>query len=263
MVRFDTGLRAFMTTKRPSARVIGSFATRAFERAVRIAFLLFMSGCASIVTPHAFNRGAHSIKKIALLEVRNPERFTVTNMGGFPFQAFGIIGEAAQTADVDSKSDALRRRLGGTKITFASEMTDAIEVALQKHGYEVVPLPNVVVVRDADGQVDYSHIETDADAILDVWFCAVGYLSAPTSSDYLPWVRVNARMIAAKDKSLLYFQAFGYGADLGFPEIMHIPSNPIFAYGSFDDLMDQMGQAQLGIKAGLPPIAARMGEQLN
>src|SRR6478609_2671031 len=91
-------------------------------------------------------------------------------------------------------------------LTVGPELVHALQSQLAKDGYETVFLPNQRPVVKTDEQQDYSHIVTDADAILDVTFIDVGYVSPADSGDYFPWVCADARLIATKPKTPIYIQ---------------------------------------------------------
>ena len=78
-------------------------------------------------------------------------------------------------------------------------------------------------------------------------------------------MRTIARLVSAKDASLLYFQHLNYGAQMGRSrdEIEYLPADPKYAYGSFDTLMTNFDGAVQGLRQGITPITTRIVEQLR
>jgi len=112
-------------------------------------------------------------------------------------------------------------------------------------------------------EVDYGNVETDADAILDVWFVAAGYLSTSSSLNYLPWVRVIARLVSSQTRQPIYFQMLNYGAVLKAEGIVDLPADPIYKYGTAGTLLGRADQAADGLRGSIQPIAARIVEDLR
>jgi hypothetical protein len=149
-------------------------------------------------------------------------------------------------------------------VALGRQLADAIKAELMNGGYAVSFLEYQRPVNDGEDEPDYSLVETDADAILDVSFVKVGYLSDAGSSDYLPWLLVKARLLARKDKSTLYTHQFSYGAKLSSDEgIAHFQSAQKYTYGDFDTLMAQSTEAAEGLRMGIPLIATRLAAELR
>jgi hypothetical protein len=83
-------------------------------------------------------------------------------------------------------------------------------------------------------------------------------------ADYLPWLRISARLIAARRKTRLYAQEFSYGGTgMAGDEIDHIPSDPKYAYGDFDTLIANGEEAGAALQTGVGLVAERIGTQLR
>jgi hypothetical protein len=220
--------------------------------------------CASVPKQAFDKKDAAPVKRIALLQVAEPNDYLVQNMGGAAM-AFGLIGGLIAAADASSKSDLFTQKMKEQKLTLRGQMAQAIAERLNAQGYEVVYLSDQRPRVKEDKNADYSQIKTDADAILDVWFTVVGYLSPQGSPDYQPWIGTVARLVAANDGSQLYFQSFNYGAKLGYSRdtIEYLPAESKYAYRSFDALMTNSDEAIQGLRQGIPPITTRIIEQLR
>jgi hypothetical protein len=115
----------------------------------------------------------------------------------------------------------------------------------------------------ADGKsADYTSIKTDADSILHVWFTSFGYVSPPESSDFIPWVVVRARLIDAKTKQDMYFKTFACGWDVKNNSV-HVVSDEVYRYGSFDALNAAFNQSVQGIKSCETAIVANITKDLH
>jgi len=224
--------------------------------------ILLLGACASVPRQEFDKQAQGAVKKIALLQVPEPKEISVINIGGASGM-FGLIGGLAQAGDIQSKTNQYTDKMRQMNLQMGAEIAQALQRELKKQNYETVYLSDQRPAIKNENQADYSAIRTDADAILDVWYVAVGYLSTANSFDYKPWVRVSARLVSAKDHSQLYFRAFNYGADLTSEGIENVGADPKYAYRNFDLLMSKADESAEGIKSGVNPIAVRIGEQLR
>jgi hypothetical protein len=116
----------------------------------------------------------------------------------------------------------------------------------------------------ADGKSDdYSDVHVDADAILSIWFGVVGYMSSPYSTHYEPWVLVKARLLDAKTKKDIYFKTFCVGYKMKIENVVALPADPKYRYGSFDDLMAHTDDAAAGLVNCEEMVAKQIGSDLK
>jgi hypothetical protein len=232
--------------------------------AMSVAVIGTFTGCASVPMQAFEKKDAAPVRKIALLQIEEPPKYLIHNIGGAAM-AFGLIGGLAQAADGISKTDRFTQQMKEQKVALGEQMAQTVAEALEKEGYEVVYLSNQRPKIKEDNKADYSQIQTDADAILDVGFLVVGYLSPSESPDYQPWIRTAARLVSTKDASVRYVQVLNYGAKLKYSseKIENLPAEAKYAYGNFDILMTNSKQAAEGITEGIAPISRRIAEQLR
>ena len=227
---------------------------------ILLGLLSVVVGCASLPRK-AFDKNAGAaIRKIAILQITEPARLGVTNIGA-PLSAFGLIGSLAQTADALSKGDEFTRAMKEQGLVVGAPLTQALAAELKNQQYDVI-MSSRGQVGDNCENTDYTQINVNADAILDVCGVIAGYLSTAGSTSYLPWIRADVRLIRAKDRSYLYYQTFTYGADQVRGD-EHFVSSPKYAYDNFTTLMESPSDAAEGITAGISLIAARLAQQLH
>lgn len=200
----------------------------------------------------------HSVKKIALLQVRAPKVLVLPSGSGAVLVG-GVIGNAAD----NSNASLFNARVESQRLALGRELAQAIQDDLKGTSYALVFLEYERPSNDGAGAgVDYSSIATDADAILDVSIHVAGF-SGGGFADYRPWLLVDARLVSAASKTTLYAQSFSYGNSSEGSDVEHFQSNPKYAYGSFNELYDKAGEAAEGVRAGIAPIAARIAAELR
>ncbi|KVN96722.1 hypothetical protein WJ70_09570 [Burkholderia ubonensis] len=220
-----------------------------------------LSGCVNLPQTNLNADNRQKLHSIAVLEVNEPKAVGVVNIGGAA-GAFGLIGGLAQAAVNASHTSTYTKRVANDKVVFAPVVADSVIGHLTENGYQVVKLDGQKVKLADDGKSDdYSGIQTDADAIMNVWFTNFGYISPPDTTDFIPSVVVRARMLDAKTKQDIYFKTFACGYDIRSNSV-HVDSDVAYSYGSFGDLEKNFDKSVEGIKSCEKSIAAMIGQDL-
>ncbi len=225
--------------------------------------IVALTGCISIPRQEFVKSANENIKKIAIIQAE-PSELRVVNFGGAS-GAFGLIGAAIAAADQESKSSDFTREMSRQNLTMGKQLGQTVEAQLRTYGYDVTLLSNQrpVVIDEAESQFDYSKITTDADAILHVWFAGVGYVSPPDSTQYIPQVGVRARLVSAKTRTQLFYQAFMYGWKVNIENMAYVPADAKYAYDDFDALMSRSSEAAEGLQNATSAISMRIGYALK
>lgn len=222
---------------------------------------LGMGGCVSVPRVEMDKASSARIAKVALLKVAPAPSPTVTNTGGAAV-AFGLVGALVQVGVNSSHGKIYATAVGERTATLAPDMMAALADALAQGGYEVVTPETEIIVAEGGDDVDLSSVQTDADAILAVWFTRVGYVSPPGSTSYQPWVVVKARMVDARSRGDLYFKTFSAGYDMRVSNSVYIEGGERFRYGSFDDLMARATGSVDGLFSATRAIATHVSADL-
>ncbi|OXI66662.1 hypothetical protein CFB81_18145 [Burkholderia sp. AU28863] len=220
-----------------------------------------LSGCTTLPNTDMKPEARQKLHSIAMLDVTEPKRVSVLNLGGAA-GGFGLIGALAQVAVNASHTSTYTDHVAAGKIVFAPDISEGVAGRLTGNGYQVVKLDGQKVKLSDDGKSDdYSAIQTDADAIMNVWFSSFGYISPPQQLDYIPWVVIRARILDAKTKQDLYYKTFACGYDVKANSV-HIDSDFAYTYGSFSDLEKNFDKSVEGIKSCEKSVADMIGRDL-
>ncbi|KFL52605.1 hypothetical protein JM78_18980 [Burkholderia pyrrocinia] len=220
-----------------------------------------LSGCVTLPNTDMKPEARQKLHSIAILDVSEPKRVAVINLGGAA-GGFGLIGALAQTAVNASHTSTYTDHVATSKTVFAPDIVDGVTGRLAGNGYQVVKLDGQKVKLADDGKSDdYSAIQTDADAIMNVWFTSFGYISPPNQPDYIPWVVVRARILDARTKQDLYYKTFACGYDIKANSV-HVDSDFAYTYGSFSDLEKNFDKSVEGIKSCEKSVAEMIGQDL-
>lgn len=224
------------------------FMKNVFESNGKFAFLstlilLSFSGCASVPKIEADRAVTSQIKRIAVLDIQEPARISVVNIGGAPM-AFGMIGGLIQGSINAENSKEFAAAVKEENISFAKPLQQSVMKALEEDGFVMTDATGQKPKLAADGKSDdYSDVVVNADAMLSLWFGEVGYMSSTYSSHYQPWVVVKARLMDAKTKKDIYFKTFAVGYEIKLKNAELLPADPKMRFSSFVELKSKKEEA--------------------
>ncbi len=221
-----------------------------------------LTGCASVQNISLDKSQAGPIKTVALLGVSESKRFMVRDLSGLPALG-GAIGGAISGNIQAQRAETFLGQYNRGDVKLAKLMAGDLQQNLAKGGLDVSYLPSEAP-KAKDGVDDYSHISTTADAILNVWFGATGYVAAGAiSADYEPWLVVNARLLNGKTKQVLYQKTFTGGYEAKIANAVLVPCGTTARFATFDTLMENFGRAIEGLTDCQKAIAQRIAEDLK
>jgi len=224
---------------------------------------LVLTGCPSVPNVDIDKSAATQVKSIAILAINPPRNVQVANIGGAA-GAFGAIGGLIQGSATVDHSKQFVAVLNQRKTPLAEDLLSAIGQALKDDGLVVSVTRDQKVKLAASGKGDdYSDIHVEADAILSVWYAVMGYMSPPSSSHYLPWVVIKARLLDAKTKKDIYYKTFCVGYEMQVENAVMLTADAKYRYASFDDLMTHVDEAIAGLENSQEIAAKRIGQDLK
>jgi|SRR5450830_117582 len=194
-----------------------------------------LAGCAS--TPNiSLEKTSDPLNTLALLHVAESQQFTVRNLSGLPALG-GAIGGAIAGATEASRTKAFIEAYNTSTTRLSTALVGDLQDALAREGKQVSYLPDQVakLKNNAD---DYSHISTDKDAVLSVWFGPVGYIAdGVIDAPFEPWVIVHVRLLHRTTKQVISQKTYTGGYKAKLDGAVFVPCASEARYSSFDQLM--------------------------
>jgi hypothetical protein len=204
------------------------------------------------------------IKKIAILPIQNPLRYTLDKSGS-ALILFGIIGQSIHRADIAAKNDGFGNKMQDFKLSIADELMQSLEQGLAAQNYEVIVLRDQNMGFAKPEDFDYQKVTTDADAVIHVIFTEMGVASPLRSITYKPQLNLDVKIISMKDRRKIDDWSIEYGANAGKPDDENIPADPKYAWGNYEVLMQKIPEVVEGLQQGTkmigPHIAKTMRER--
>ncbi len=229
------------------------------EGAVRCGFIclaLAVSACGP-KPAISFNRGAaNDIQPIGVLDPKVPDRATASIRSVRSGYGGGLIGLAV--ASVESRrDDRLTASLTRQGFNVKERFLARLDVALQDAGYRVVRVPNT---RDNTSTAFLSVYPPASpggpQSYLDLVLHEYGYVASSALYPYQPYVVVSARLVRARDSSVLMEHIVAYNGSGRFMQAnTTIPADPKFDIDDSDTFIAQPDVTAAGLQAAMDAAA--------
>lgn len=203
---------------------------------IPLAFALLTAGCASTPNISLDKEAAVSINTIALLRVVESQQFMVRDHSGLPGLGGAIGGAIAGNIAADRSAKYIEAyNAGSTKLGTA--LVADLQRELNAAGKQVSYAPEEFA-KLKNNVDDYSHIQTNKDGILSVWFGPVGYVAdGLIDAPFEPWVVVHVRLLDAKTYKVLSQKTYSGGYQAKLEGAVYVPCGQGYRYDKFDKLM--------------------------
>jgi len=212
--------------------------------------VVLVTGCAQM-NKQAFNNQANvSLKSLAISQPRIQDEYE-TIVLGHPGMSFGLIGGLIAAADMQSKTNKLTAVIEPKELKLQERFTSKLAENLTKVGYttEVVNIPKDV---GDDQVVNFVKKNASTDAIITLKVRG-SYMAAGPSTDYLPYIFINAKM-HAKTGEILYEDNFTYGYAAQNMKSVHFASDPSYRFNTIDNLTADPAKTRESLIAGIDGI---------
>lgn len=198
-----------------------------------------LAGCAS--TPNIPNISlekakAGPIDTVALLRVTESQFFLVQNLSGLPALG-GVIGGVVAAKGQAERTTKFADAYNAGSTRLSASLVDDLQREFVAGGKHISYLPDEFA-KLKDNADDYSHIQTDKDVILSVWFGAVGYVAdGVVDAPYEPWMVVKVRLLQGKTKQVLSQKIYTAGYKSKLDGAVFVPCAKDYRFDTFEKLM--------------------------
>jgi hypothetical protein len=188
-----------------------------------IAFVSLLSACQTVPT-QAYNKAASNVRAVALAPPgipKDPQVRILASVGA----NFGLIGAMVEETRAANASKELQEIFAKTGYDYRKDVQTSLALAFAGTS---LPLTAISGEREPKEQIKFltkCPTQPGLDACLDVYLTYVGYMSAGATTDYVPTVHLNARLIRSSDNALLFQDQVQYNALTGAKAIIVQPSD--------------------------------------
>lgn len=227
---------------------------------------LILSACTTAANIPLDKANKPPLTSVALLRISESQYIQVKDLtGSGPLILAGGLGGLIQARIDQSRSEKLALAMNASSTKFGDVLVSELKVALPKSGIQVEHLHDKAPRFAADGKSDdYSHVSTDKDGILNIWFGAMGFINtAKLSTEFQPWIVVNVRLIDPVSKATRYQKTFNVGYEARIENAEFIPLDAKYQFGNFDDVMNRMDLVAEAFTQAQTLVAARVASDIR
>ena len=188
-----------------------------------IAVVSLLAACQSMPT-QGYNKSASNIHSVGIAPLGIPAQPVVQILA--PVGAnFGLIGGLIEAGRAADASKELQDIFGKTGYDYRKDVADSLSMSLAAAS---LPVSSIAGERPAKEQFKFLGTcpsAPGADACLDVFVTFFGYMAAGATTDYVPTVKLTARMVRNSDSKLLFQDQVEYNSLAGSKAIVVQPSD--------------------------------------
>ncbi|HLJ62582.1 MAG TPA: hypothetical protein VKT70_00650 [Stellaceae bacterium] len=223
---------------------------------VLLASLLALAACAGappeIPYDHSAATDIHTIGFVTPRLPDGPYVILATSVG----QNLGLIGALVDSSLRSNRESQFRDVLVQQNFSAREIFEQAVIAKLKAEGYAVSVIP--VERQDAEFLEHYpTDREPKVDAYLDMFSIGYGYVAAGigSSAPYRPGMRLQARLVGAKDAAVLMQDLVFYNPINPGNNSISIAPDPAYQFADFDTLMADPVKATTGLRLAIEQTA--------
>lgn len=228
-----------------------------------MAITALLTGCAG-VSQQAYTRStAQPLKKVILVTQTEPPKIGV-GIGGSIGLMFGGIGAGIAAANAGAQAKTLDQLLTSEGLNYHQRLQDKIVTSLNRAGVQT-ELIAVSRPRIIDFVEDYKPLlsKYQADAILDLIVVEASYGGTHPLLDPKPRpiLKARAKLVSAKDFSLLYGDAISYGYSNPFESAKELKAPKEYYFDSIEQVGAEKKRAADGLAVAVDEVAHYLTQQ--
>jgi hypothetical protein len=169
-----------------------------------------LAACGSLPTRTFDHSVRASIKRIQVVPIGTPEHAQARIMN--PIGAgFGLVGNFVESQRAAGASQVVESVLAEAHYDFRTSLYNSIAQAVGKVGFTISRLTGSRPEKERSRFLSKYPREKKIDAYLDVYATYVGFEAPQSSTAYRPRLEISARLVSAKDNTILFQDRIIYG----------------------------------------------------
>lgn len=225
-----------------------------------VAAFVMLAGCASQPEIPYDHTARAQIKRIGIVTPAFPEPSVVlVNSIG---NGFGLIGAITDSGLQSRRDEALKTMMQEQRFSPPDYFVERLTKGLRAAGYTVAMIP---VKRDGSDFIEKYPTNAPVDAYLDLVAVSYGYIANGTGSDtpYRPRFSLRARLVSARDASVLMQDSVLYNPLGTVSDTITIPADPALQFKDFDALAASPAVAVKGLRVATEQSAQTISKLLQ
>jgi hypothetical protein len=181
-----------------------------FQLCSAIALTWTLAACGTLPS-QAFDHSVRAkIKRIEVVPMGTPEHAQARIMN--PIGAgFGLVGNFVESQRAAGATQVVEAALADVHYDFRTSLYNSIAQAVSKVGFTINRLTGSRPDKERSRFLAKYPREKKVDAYLDVYATYVGFEAPQSSTAYRPRLEISARLVSAKDNTILFQDRIIYG----------------------------------------------------
>ncbi len=169
-----------------------------------------LAACGSLPSQGFDHSVRATIRRIEVVPVGTPEHAQARIMN--PIGAgFGLVGNFVESQRAAGASQVVESVLAEAHYDFRTSLYNSIAQAVSKVGFTINRLTGLRPDKERSSFLSKYPREKKVDAYLDVYATYVGFEAPQSSTAYRPRLEISARLVSAKDNTILFQDRIIYG----------------------------------------------------
>jgi hypothetical protein len=201
------------------------------------------------------------VRSIAILPATLPTNYSLQNLSSVQLVVpIAGIGYAISSKE---KAKVLTQRMAEPSFRIDEDLTNAVADTLRKKGYEVTILTDVKRRPNDPDSLEVSEVKHTSDALVHVYFTAVGVVSPRNTTEYFPRMNAFVLCYTPANKSYPYETSVYYGFDADDDKSYSIAADASEKYGDFDVVLNSLEKVRTNFRASARKVGERLAEQVH
>jgi len=228
-------------------------------------FILFLSACSAPLGTVKYDSQKNPVQKIGIVTFNAPQKYYYHNIKNNAGNAFGLAGSLASGSIEASEQDIFTQTLKKQGFDFLGYFIEQLNSSMQMSGFKIESLkdlskdPNILL------EPEQISVSAPTDAIMDVKFSHVGYVSTAgpfSNTELKPVIDVIVTLISPGTKAIIYRETITYGTWNPFITPT-IEADKIFTWESQEELLKDPAKLVDGLSTGSRALAQYIAQRLS
>jgi len=169
-----------------------------------------LAACGALPAQNFEHSTRATIKRVDIVPIGTPEHTQVRIMN--PIGAgFGVVGNLVEARRAVWASQAMETTLAAAHYDFRDSLSKAVTQAVSKVGFTITRLAGARPEKEHGRFLTKYPQLKRVDAYLDVYATYVGFEAPQSSTAFRPRLELSARLVSAKDNTVLFQDRIIYG----------------------------------------------------
>lgn len=223
--------------------------------------LLFFAFTSNAMAQDGDKTSASAAGQVSLAPILPPAKISIENIGG-ALDFFALPGMLARKSMEKDRIAEFRKMLVDQSLNIGEEVTAALQMAFKEAGQPLAALLEAKYQPKDPDELDFKATQSTTDLILVTNISEVGLVSRRSSTQFVPKLTISFELVSKRTEDADYSEKIQYGAGAKKLTEDEIPSDPKFAFDSYEQAMANPSLVVESLKQGIQLIVRQATPQI-